>query len=387
MSSAEPILPPAWSSDRILRYETTIQRPFVVSGIGLHHGVPVSIRVTPAPPSTGIVFVRTDLDGFQIPASWRYVKKVSYATSLMKQGVLISTTEHLLSVFYSMGIDNAFIEIDNLEVPILDGSGKPFTELLQAAGLRTFRRRRRYLRIRRPVTVEEGPKRISILPADRFELNCDIYFPHPLVGHQSLEMEVTPQAYADRIAPARTFGFEKELGQMRNMGLIRGASLDCAVCFTEDGVLNPGGLRFTDECCRHKALDLIGDLALLGRPLLGTVIAERAGHAMHYAPVAEIMSDPSLYGVLTFANWATRVPFALVHLAAHSRLPVIWTAGEDPDAAAASFRVRRAGGRLGFPRGCRQAARPALSSREIPRGGSSAGSPTEPRPPRRKNSR
>ena len=295
-----------------MRFETTVQRAVEASGVGLHSGVPVKIRVLPAPVSTGIVFVRTDLDNFPIAASWRHVARVSYATSLMRQGVLISTTEHLLSVLYSMGIDNAYIEIDNLEVPILDGSGQPFVVLLREAGIRHYRRKRRYLRIRRPITVEDRGKRISILPCDGFRLTCDIDFPHPLVGRQSLEMDVTPARYARDIAPARTFGFEYELDQMRNMGLIRGGTLENAVCFTRDSVLNPGGLRFPDECCRHKALDLIGDLALLGRPLLGHVIAERAGHAMHAALVARIMSDASLYDVLTFDQLASRVAEALV---------------------------------------------------------------------------
>ena len=295
-----------------MRFETTVQRPVEAAGVGLHSGVPVRIRIQPAPVSTGIVFVRTDLDNFQIPANWRYVARVSYATSLMRQGVLISTTEHLLSVFYSSGIDNAYVEIDNLEVPILDGSGKPFVELLRQAGIRTYRRKRKYLRIRRPISVEENGKRITILPAESFRLTCDTFFQHPLVGGQSLEMEVTPERYASHIAPARTFGFEYELDQLRNMGLIRGASLENAVCFNRDSVMNPEGLRFADECCRHKALDLIGDLALLGKPLLGHVIAERAGHAMHAALVARIMSDPSLYEILTFDQLASRVTQALV---------------------------------------------------------------------------
>ena len=295
-----------------MRFENTVQRAVEACGIGLHSGVAVHIRILPAPVSTGIVFLRTDLDNFPIPASWRHVARVSYATSLMRQGVLLSTTEHLLSVFYSMGIDNAFVEIDNLEVPILDGSGQPFVELIAQAGVHHYRRRRRYLRIRRPVSVEDRGKRISILPAESFRLTCEIDFAHPLVGRQSIELEVTPERYAAEIAPARTFGFEYELGQMRNMGLIRGASLDNAVCFTREGVLNPGGLRAADECCRHKALDLIGDLALLGRPLLGHVIAERAGHAMHAALVARIMSDPSLYEILTFDQLASRVTQALV---------------------------------------------------------------------------
>src|SRR5215471_17247806 len=161
-----------------VRFETTLQRAAEASGVGLHSGVPVSIRILPAPPSTGIVFLRTDLDNFAVPASWRYVARVSYATSLMRQGVLISTTEHLLSVFYSMGLDNAYVEIDNLEVPILDGSGQPYVELLRGAGLKSYRRRKRFLHIRRPVTVEAGSKRISILPSDRFLLTCDVFYDH-----------------------------------------------------------------------------------------------------------------------------------------------------------------------------------------------------------------
>jgi UDP-3-O-[3-hydroxymyristoyl] N-acetylglucosamine deacetylase len=301
-----------YPKDAALRFETTVQRPVEASGVGLHSGVPVNIRILPAPPSTGIVFLRTDLDNFSVPASWRYVARVSYATSLMRQGVLISTTEHLLSVFYSMGVDNAFVEIDNLEVPILDGSGRPYVDLLSAAGLKSYRRRKRFLRIRRPVTVEAGSKRITILPADRFLLTCDVYYDHPLIRHQSLDLEVTPERYAQEIAPARTFGFAHELDQMRDMGLIRGAALSNAVCFDRQIVQNPEGLRFPDECCRHKALDLIGDLALIGKPLLGHVIAERAGHAMHTALVARIMSDPSLYEILSFDQLATRVAHALV---------------------------------------------------------------------------
>ena len=307
-----PWFSPGSLEEATVRFETTIQRPAEARGIGLHSGVPVSIRILPAPPSTGIVFIRTDLDNFPIPASWRYVARVSYATSLMRQGVLISTTEHLLSVFYSMGVDNAYVEIDNLEVPILDGSGRPYVDLIRAAGLKSYRRRKRFLRIRRPVTVEAGSKRISILPSDRFLLTCDVFYDHPLIGHQALDLEVTPERYAEEIAPARTFGFEHELAQMRDMGLIRGASLENAICFDRDGVRNPEGLRFPDECCRHKALDLIGDLALIGKPLLGHVIAERAGHAMHTALVARIMSDPSLYEMLSFDQLATRVAHALV---------------------------------------------------------------------------
>ena len=295
-----------------MRVETTSQKAVETEGVGLHSGVPGRLKLCPAPAGTGVVFRRSDLDEFEIPASYRYVTKVSYATSLMKQGVLISTTEHLLSTLYSIGIDNVYVEIDNLEVPILDGSAQPFVKLIQEAGIKQYRRQRRYLRIKKPVTLEHGNKKISILPSDTFFLSCVVFFDHPLVGSQSLDMEVSPERYASEIAPARTFGFSWELDQMRDMGLIRGASLDSAVCFDKTGVLNPGGLRWSDECCRHKALDLIGDLALIGRPLLGHVIAERAGHAMHVALVSRIMSDSSLYEIVSFDKLATRVAQALV---------------------------------------------------------------------------
>ncbi len=295
-----------------MQFETTVQRPIEAKGVGLHHGVPVSVRILPAPAGTGIVFLRTDLDRFPVPASYRHVARVSYATSLMRQGVLISTTEHLLSVLYSMGIDNAYIEIDNLEVPILDGSGETWVKLLAEAGVKRHRRKRRYLRILRPVMVEAPNRRLTVIPADRFMLSCDVFFNHPAVGRQQLEMEVTPERYARDLAPARTFGFEYELDQLRNMGLIRGASLENALCFDQHSVMNPDGMRFPDECCRHKALDLIGDLALIGKPLLGHVIAERAGHAMHVALVTKIMSDATLYEVLSFDQLAAQVVHALV---------------------------------------------------------------------------
>ena len=268
--------------------------------------------MTPAPAGTGIVFRRSDLEFFPIPASWKHVARVSYATSLMRQGVLIQTTEHLLSTLYSFAIDNAYIEIDNLEVPILDGSGKPFVDLLRTVG-------RAAVAPAAEVSADPPPGdgARTARSASRscrttcFRLTCEIDFPAP-IGKQSIEMEVTPERYAAELSPARTFGFEHELDQLREMGLIRGASLDSAVCFTAEGVLNPGGLRFPDECCRHKALDLIGDLALIGRPLLGHVIAERAGHAMHTALVAKIMSDPSLYDIVTFDQLAARVAESLV---------------------------------------------------------------------------
>lgn len=288
-----------------MQYQHTLARAVEVSGIGLHSAVPVEIRLLPAPANRGIVFRRTDLDNFEIPASWRHIARVSYATSLMRQGVLISTTEHILSALMGMGIDNAIIEISSLELPILDGSGKPFVELLKKAGRRPQRAPRTYLKVLQSVEVVERTKRIAILPYDGFRITSGIDFPHPLVGRQCLDMELTAESYERDIAPARTFGFLDELPLMKDMGLIRGGSLANALVFTRDSVMNAEGLRFADECSRHKVLDLIGDLMLIGYPLLGHVVAERAGHAMHTALVLKLVRNPALWELTTLEEVST----------------------------------------------------------------------------------
>ena len=282
-----------------MAYQHTISTPVEVSGIGLHSAVPVHIRLLPAAANSGIVFRRTDLDNFEIPASWKHIARVSYATSLMRKGVLISTTEHILSALVSMEIDNIIIEIDALELPILDGSCAPWISLLNEAGRRRQRALRSILRVKRPVSVVEGSKRIGLFPDSRFFISSTVDFPHPKVGRQSIDIEISPATYPTEIAPARTFGFLDQLPQMKDMGLIRGGSLENAVCFDRDSVMNPEGLRFTDECCRHKILDLIGDLALIGHPLRGFVVAEHAGHAMHTALVLKLMRDRSLWELTT----------------------------------------------------------------------------------------
>src|SRR5262249_3919188 len=279
-------------------FQTTIQREVYAEGIGLHTGVFGHARLAPAPPDTGIVFRRTDLDQFAIEASGRNVARVSYATSLMKQGVLLSTTEHLLAAIYSSGLDNVFIDIDAIEVPILDGSAEPFLELLDAAGIRKLRRRRRYLKILRPVEVIEADRRIPIYPADESRVECYVDFPHPLGGAQQIAMTVQPDSFRTLLARARTFCFERDIEPLRSMGLIRGGSLDNAIVLTDEGVLN-GPLRFPDEFGRHKALDLIGDLALVGLPLLGRVEAHKAGHALHTQLVSRVLGDPSSWTITT----------------------------------------------------------------------------------------
>jgi UDP-3-O-[3-hydroxymyristoyl] N-acetylglucosamine deacetylase len=277
-----------------LTQEQTIRSAVECSGVGLHSGAPVCIRLLPASPGTGIVFRRIDLDGFEIEAISRNVARVSYATSLMKKGVLISTTEHLLSAFIGLGVDNAIVELDNLELPILDGSALPFVELIQKAGIRKQRRPRKYLKILREVEMREGNKFISVHPADNYSVSYSINFPHPLIGKETFQVELSNGNYLRKIAGARTFGSREDEKAMRNMGLIRGASRDNCIVLTRDGIEN-GPLRFPDEFVRHKVLDLVGDLALLGKPILGRIVADRAGHAMHTALVSRILRDKTLW--------------------------------------------------------------------------------------------
>jgi UDP-3-O-[3-hydroxymyristoyl] N-acetylglucosamine deacetylase len=278
--------------------QTTISNPTSAEGVGLHTGVYGHIRLVPAPADTGIVFRRVDLDNFAIEAQGHNVARVSYATSLMKHGVLLSTTEHLLAAIYSCGIDNVYIDIDSIEVPILDGSAEPFMQMLEHAGTRRLRRKRRYLKVLKPLEVVEGDRRIGIYPADEFRVRCYVDFPHPLVGQQEVEMLVSPETFRHLLARARTFCFERDIEPLRSMGLIRGGSLDNAIVLTSGGVMN-GPLRFPDEFGRHKALDLIGDLALAGLPLLGHVEAHKAGHALHTQLVSRLLADPTLWTVTT----------------------------------------------------------------------------------------
>jgi len=259
----------------------------------LHSGAQVSLRILPAIAGSGIVFRRVDLDDYQVEAIGRNVAKVSYATSLMKKGVLISTTEHLLSAFIGAGIDNAIVELNNLELPILDGSAQPFIRMVQNAGIRQQRRKRTYLRIRKEVEVREGEKFIAVYPADGYSVSYTIDFPEP-IGQETFEVELDGGSYLREIAPARTFGFLQDEIVLRNMGLIRGANEENVIVLTQEGPKN-GPLRYPDEFVRHKILDLIGDLALLGKRIIGKVVAYRAGHAMHTALVSRILKDHSVW--------------------------------------------------------------------------------------------
>jgi len=278
---------------RVGHTEQTVAAPIEFTGVGLHSGAPVTMRLLPAPAGSGIVFRRTDLDNFEIPATGRNVAKVSYATSLMLQGVLISTTEHLLSALIGMGVDNVIVELDNLELPILDGSSLPYVEAFERVGIRQQRRRRELIRVLKPVEVREGNKFIGVYPGSGYRITYAIDFPSP-IGRQYTSIDLATETYGAMIAAARTFGYKADESRLRDMGLIRGASPENAIVLGPNGPEN-GPLRFPDEYVRHKVLDLIGDLALVGRRIEGHVVAERAGHAMHTALVSRLLKDRSAW--------------------------------------------------------------------------------------------
>ncbi len=280
--------------------QTTLAQPVGAEGIGLHTAVPVRVTLQPAPAETGIVFRRTDLDNFEVEAHVRNVARVSYATSLMKKGVWLSTTEHLLAALYSCGVDNVYVDIDALEVPILDGSAQPWIELIERAGIRRLRRRRRFIQVVKPLEVTDGEpgtpsfRSIGIYPSGEFRVRCMIDFAHPKVGRQEVELRVEQESFRRLLASARTFGFYDDVERLRAVGLIRGGSLENAIVLTRDGIMN-GELRWPDEFGRHKTLDLIGDLALVGRPLKALVVAHKAGHALHTQLVTRLLADRSLW--------------------------------------------------------------------------------------------
>lgn len=258
-----------------------------MSGVGLHTGCEVSVELRPAPVDTGVIFRRVDLQNFEIEALRKWVSRVVLATTLMKRGVMLSTVEHLLSAIYGCGIDNIYIDIDSLEVPILDGSSQPFVDMLDAAGFVEQDADRTFLVIEKPLRLEEGEKRISIEPYGGFRITYEIDFDHPAIRHQVFDVEISAETYRREVAFARTFGFFREVEELLKKGLIRGGSFDNAVVLSDTGVMN-GELRIADEFVRHKVLDLIGDISLCGYPLLGHVRAYKAGHSLHTNLATEI---------------------------------------------------------------------------------------------------
>ncbi len=278
--------------------QTTISKAIKTNGIGLHTGVAVNLKLKPAPPNTGYIFVRTDLDNFEIPASVEYISHCSYATTLLRKGVLLSTCEHLLAALRGSGIDNCFIELDNIEIPIMDGSSEDFIELIEKAGICEQDAPRRFLHIKEKVEIAQGDRKMSIEPADKYEIECLIDFPHPFIEKQVFHFVFENGSFGREIASARTFGFTSEIEMLRKANLALGGSLDNAIVLTPEGMLNKNPLRFSDEFVRHKILDIIGDFALLGMPILGKITATKSGHSVHASLMSKLLKTENAWEIV-----------------------------------------------------------------------------------------
>ncbi len=278
--------------------QTTIKQSIEIRGIGLHTGVTVNLTLKPAPENSGYIFVRTDLDDFEIPASIEYISHCSYATTLLRKGVLLSTCEHLLAALRGSNVDNCFIELDSIEIPILDGSSENWLELIEKVGIIGQTAPRHFLKILEKVEFEQGDRRMSIEPANAYEIECSIDFPHPFINQQNFNFTLSDGAFGREIGSARTFGFTTEIEMLRKANLALGGSLDNAIVLTPDGMLNEQPLRYKDEFVRHKTLDIIGDFALLGMPILGKLKAEKSGHSVHASLMSKLLKTESAWEIV-----------------------------------------------------------------------------------------
>jgi UDP-3-O-[3-hydroxymyristoyl] N-acetylglucosamine deacetylase len=278
------------------------------TGIGLHSGNKVTLSLKPAPADYGIRFQRADLGGLEIPATVTHLGGIQYQTGLTREAVSVETVEHLLAALTALNIDNVVVELNSPEVPIMDGSAAPFVYLVNEAGVKRLQTPRRYLKVLRPISLTQGDKRIALYPSDHFKVTYSISFDHPLLRHQSRTMRITEDSFVEDIAPARTFGFLKEVEMLRQRGLALGGSLDNAIVLGETGVLN-NALRFEDEFVRHKILDVIGDLSLVGHPVVGHLVAHRGGHALHTAFAAKILEETDAWRLVdATSDTAVAVP-------------------------------------------------------------------------------
>ena len=284
--------------------QTTLAKTITTSGIGLHTGVGVNLSLRPAPENTGYIFVRTDLDDFEIPASVEYISHCSYATTLMRRGVVLSTCEHLLSALRGAGVDNCFIDLDNIEIPIMDGSSEDWIALIEQAGVAEQRLPRHVFRILERVDFEKDGRRMSIEPSDGYEIDCVIDFPHPFINRQTFHFVLDNGSFGKQIASARTFGFTTEIEMLRKANLALGGSLDNAIVLTPDGMLNDTPLRFDDEFVRHKILDIIGDFALLGMPIEGKITAEKSGHSVHASLMSKLLKAEHAWEIVELSDKA-----------------------------------------------------------------------------------
>jgi UDP-3-O-[3-hydroxymyristoyl] N-acetylglucosamine deacetylase len=286
-------------------FQHTVRAPALFAGVGVHTGAYTRVNVRPAAPGAGIVFARTDVRDRDnlIPATGEAVCKTQLGTVIGNaSGVTVSTIEHLMAAFAMLGVDNALVEVDGPEMPIMDGSSLPFVRILDRAGLRPQEVARSFIEILDTVEVVDGDKRAALKPADGFEVAFEIEFDTAAIGRQSVDLAMDEQAFRDELADCRTFGFLKDVEALRAMGLARGGSMDNCVVIDGDRVLNPEGLRRPDEFVRHKALDAIGDLYVLGGPILGRFEGVLAGHSLNNALVRALLARPDAWRVRTLVE-------------------------------------------------------------------------------------
>lgn len=279
--------------------QRTLRTKVSCTGVGLHSGAKITLSLCPAPAGTGIVFVRTDLPHpVEIPASHAFVTDTTLATTVGRGDVKVATIEHLMAALFGMGIDNCRVEVDGPEIPIMDGSAAPFVYLIQSAGIKVQRAFKRFLVIRKPVAVVEDDKEARFLPASQFSVTFTIDFDHPLIDRQQFRMDFSDRFFHREICRARTFGFYREVETLKKMGLARGGSLENAVVVDDFSILNPDGLRYPDEFVRHKILDSIGDVSLIGMPVIGHLVAHKSGHMLNHRLVTRVLEDPTCYEIV-----------------------------------------------------------------------------------------
>ncbi|HUT52968.1 MAG TPA: UDP-3-O-acyl-N-acetylglucosamine deacetylase [bacterium] len=280
--------------------QKTINNSATCEGVGIHTGERVALTINPAPANHGIVFIRTDLTShYRIPAIWENIKSALNASTLGVNGTRISTVEHLLAALAAQGIDNASVEVDGPEVPILDGSAGPFVEMIKRAGVVELDPPRSWVVIRKPVRVRMNGSFAEIHPSKAPSISCSIAYDHPSLQYQERTARLSCAEFESEIANARTYGFLKDVDRLRAMGLAKGGSLENAVIFDDSGVVNEEGMRWEDECVRHKILDLFGDLFLFGRPVLGEVKAHKPGHALNHMLIREVLTNPDCYEIVS----------------------------------------------------------------------------------------
>jgi UDP-3-O-[3-hydroxymyristoyl] N-acetylglucosamine deacetylase len=284
-------------------YQKTILKTVTVEGIGLHTGKPAAVTFKPAPENTGIYIVRKDIPGLPaLKAESRNVRATQMATVLGSEFFMVSTVEHCLAAVSALQIDNLFIELSGPELPIGDGSADCFFKALSSVGIQEDKALRKYIYVTQPIYFSQGDKYVYVLPYNSFKVTCTIEFPHPKIGKQSLELDVNTYSFENELSRARTFGFLKDVEALQVKGLALGGSLENAIVLDNHDILNPDGLRFSDEFVRHKAMDAVGDLLMLGYPLIGHVVLYKAGHDVMHSFVEKVMSSQDHFRLIELAQ-------------------------------------------------------------------------------------